>query len=80
MYVIDKAAQGAAPTSPSAMPAFSVSNRSRWWGEGFGLTVDWIYPTLTADDKAKIRKVFLRWADENENAAITTLTTPSRWA
>lgn len=71
MFVIDKAAQGAAD-QPFREARFSVSNRSRWWGEGFGLTVDWIYPILSADDKAKILKVFLRWADENEDAAITT--------
>jgi len=76
MHVIDKAAQGAAADQPFRDARFSVSNRSRWWGESFGLTVDWIYATLTADDKAKIRKVFLRWADEDENAAITTLNHP----
>ncbi len=75
MHVIDKAALGAAD-APYRAATFSTSNRSRWWGEGFGLTVDWIYATLTPDDKTKIRTVFLRWADENENAAITTLNHP----
>jgi hypothetical protein len=75
MHVIDKAALGTAE-APYREEKFSTSNRSRWWGEGFALTVDWIYPTLTADDKAKIRTVFLRWADENENAEITTLNHP----
>ncbi len=46
------------------------------WGEAFGLTVDWIYDTLSQDDKAKIRTVFLRWSDENEDAAITTMNHP----
>jgi hypothetical protein len=75
MFVIDKAALGVAE-APFREPTFSTSNRSRWWGEGFGLTVDWIYGTLSADDKAKIRKVFLRWADENEKAEITTMNHP----
>ena len=72
MHVIDKAALGAAENTPYRDDTFSTGNRSRWWGEGFGLTVDWIYPSLSGDDKAKIRKVFLRWSEENENASITT--------
>jgi len=76
MYVIDKAAAGVAANQPFRDTTFSTSNRSRWWGEGFGLTVDWIYPSLTADDKAKIHKVFVRWADENENASITNMNHP----
>jgi len=71
MFVIDKAAQGVAE-QPFREARFSVSNRSRWLGESFGLTVDWIYPSLTAADKTKILKVFLRWSEENEDAAITT--------
>jgi hypothetical protein len=72
MFAIDKASAGPAENQPFREPTFSTSNRSRWWGEGFALTVDWIYGTLSPDDKAQIRKVFLRWADENENADITT--------
>ncbi len=40
------------------------SNRARWHGEAFPLVVDWIYPTLTTQDKQKIRNVFLRWSGE----------------
>ena len=75
MHVIDKAALGVG-SGAYREEKFSTSNRSRWWGEGFGLTVDWIYGTLSADDKTKIRKVFLRWAEENENAEITTMNHP----
>lgn len=71
MYVIDRALPGAAEGQPYRDPEFSTSDRSRWHGEGFGLTVDWIYPSLTASDKEKIRTVFLRWAAENADAAIT---------
>ncbi|KIL42301.1 hypothetical protein SD70_01935 [Gordoniibacillus kamchatkensis] len=42
---------------------FAVRDRARWHGEGFALTVDWIYSYLTAQDKADIQKVFLYWAN-----------------
>ncbi|MCC6976659.1 MAG: hypothetical protein IT322_21825 [Anaerolineae bacterium] len=40
------------------------SDRPRWYGEGFALTVDWIYDSLSADDKARINQVFTRWGAE----------------
>ncbi len=72
MHVIDKAVLGAAPDQAFRDPAFSIGDRSRWFGQGFPLTVDWIYGTLTAADKKKIRTVFLRWAKEIQNAETTT--------
>jgi hypothetical protein len=54
---------------PFRDPRFSTSDRSRWWGEGYPLTVDWIYPYLTTADKAAIRTVFLRWIDETAGRA-----------
>ncbi len=72
MYVIDKALPGAAADQPFRDPAFSIGDRSRWFGMGFPLTVDWIYGTLSAQDKKKIRTVFLRWAKEIEKAETTT--------
>ncbi|MEO6323910.1 MAG: hypothetical protein ABIT01_04955, partial [Thermoanaerobaculia bacterium] len=71
MYVIEKALPGAAAGQPYRDPEFSTNDRSRWHGEAFALTADWIYASLSADDKAKIRTVFLRWIEENKNAAIT---------
>lgn len=71
MHVIDEASKGVESGEPFRDPAFATSDRSRWWGEGFGLTVDWIYPHLNAQDKAKIRTVFLRWAEENNTATTT---------
>lgn len=56
---------------PLADPRFSVADRSRWAGEAFPLTVDWIYPYLSAQDKALIRTVFLRWAEEQLKAQVT---------
>lgn len=76
MFVIEKASAGEAAGEPFRDRAFATSDRSRWWGEGFGLTVDWIYPTLTAADKALIRSVFLRWAEQNTVASTTNYNHP----
>jgi len=64
MHIMNNAALGAAANKPFRDPAFATYNRASYWGEAFGLTVDWIYPYLSASDKATIRKVFLRWASE----------------
>ncbi len=71
MTVINRAALGAAEGQPFRDPQFSTRDRSRWYGSAFGLTVDWIYSSLSAQDKAAIRQVFLRWIDENQHAQIT---------
>jgi hypothetical protein len=71
MYVINQAAMGAASRQPFRETQFSINDRSRWQGEGFPLTVDWIYPYLSATDKASIRTVFLRWIEENKRSTIT---------
>ncbi len=75
MVVIRAAEQGKDPdrdhAAPFRGPAFSTYNRANGAGGAFGLTVDWIYPSLSADDKARIRRVFLRWADENVHGATT---------
>jgi len=72
MHVMNEAAKGAAEGEPFRAPRFSIYDRSRWWGEAFALTVDWIYPYLSVEDKATIRQVFLRWADENLHAETNT--------
>lgn len=66
MHVIDRAAQGPAAGQPFRDPCWATcdSNRSRWHGEAFALTVDWAYPYLSGADKAQIRTVFTRWARE----------------
>lgn len=73
MHVIEEAEKGADPDRKKPAPfrsaAFATYNRANYWGEAFGLTVDWIYPSLSAADKARIRKVFMRWSAENVNAA-----------
>lgn len=63
MRIMNEAAKGPAENQPYRDPAFPTSDRSRWQGETYGLTVDWIYPYLSQDDKSTIRKVFLRWSD-----------------
>jgi hypothetical protein len=65
MYVIDRALPGPGDDDePFRDPFFSTSDRSRWNGEAFALTLDWAYAYFSAADKAKIRTVFLRWARE----------------
>ena len=51
---------------PFRHPDFATEDRDRirYHGEAFPLVVDWIYPTLSAQDKATIRQVFLRWSQE----------------
>ncbi|MEI6415931.1 MAG: hypothetical protein WCP34_16970, partial [Pseudomonadota bacterium] len=73
MHAINEAAKGHLSGASFRDPQFATSDRSRIYGEGFPLTVDWIYdavdgvgnPILTAQDKATIRQVFLMWADDN---------------
>ncbi|HTI70093.1 MAG TPA: Ig-like domain-containing protein [Candidatus Limnocylindria bacterium] len=74
MYAINEAAKGVATSTngvevPFRSPIFATYNRAGWWGEAWGLTVDWIYPYLSAQDKATIRSVFLRWSDDCLHAA-----------
>lgn len=77
MHVIHIAAQGPAAEAnyvcdgSTGYPAFRSprfftedSNRARYHGEAFPLVVDWIYPSLSAQDKQEIRAVFLRWSQE----------------
>ncbi len=76
MYVMNQAALGTLAGAPFRDPLFCQSNRANYYGEDWGLTVDWIYNTtdasgnaiLTPADKATIRKVFLMW----ENLLLTT--------
>lgn len=76
MYVIEQALLGPAAGVPFRDPGFMTYDRSRVYGEGCPLTVDWIYNAkdikgqdiLTKQDKAKIRTVFLRWCEEQLTA------------
>jgi hypothetical protein len=77
MTAINEAAKGRKAEAPFRDPSFSISDRSRWQGEAFALTVDWAYPYFSAADKQTIRKVFLRWAKEQYTAfPLTELSGP----
>jgi hypothetical protein len=77
MHIMNEAAKGPASEEnytcngslqypPFRHPDFATADRDRirYHGEAFPLAVDWIYPSLTAQDKATIRQVFLRWSQE----------------
>ena len=53
-------------------PAFIADNRSRWTGEAYFTTADWIYPSLTASDKGKLLQLYTIWANDLINANTTT--------
>lgn len=66
MYVVNKCKNGPGQlTDPWISPQFASFNRSRWYGEGFPLVVDWCYSTFSAADKQLLRKVFLQWIQDN---------------
>lgn len=71
MAMISRAQKGPKEDDELRSHMFPVDDRSRWFGEGFALTVDWIYPLLSADDKRAIRGVFLRWAEDITHASVT---------
>ncbi len=71
MAVVNRAARGKSDDDEIRRDKFAIDDRSRWNGEAFGLTVDWIYPYLTADEKKTIRRVFLRWCDGLTHADTT---------
>ncbi|MCA1665021.1 MAG: hypothetical protein LC659_12255, partial [Myxococcales bacterium] len=71
MIVVDRAAKGPSDSDELRRDKFSIDDRSRWNGEAFALTVDWIYPYLTAAEKKTIRSVFLHWADVITHADTT---------
>jgi hypothetical protein len=74
MHVMNAAVAGVDTSSnpaPYRASSFSTYNRANYWGEAFGLTVDWAYPYFSAADKATIQKVFLRWSNECVHGATT---------
>lgn len=75
MHVMNQAVLGHGD-APYRDPEFAIGDRSRWMGLAYPLTVDWIYPILTDEDKATIRTVFIRWIDENRNAYTTNNNRP----
>jgi hypothetical protein len=64
MWVMNQAAAGPAAGVAFRDPGFITGNRANYWGEAWGLTVDWIYSSLSSADKATIRTVFMMWANQ----------------
>ncbi len=79
MYAMNRAALGHLTGAPFRDPNFAIYNRANDEGEGWPLMVDWIYnakdaqgnPILTAADKLTIRNVFMMWANDCLNSAVT---------
>ncbi|GAC1599692.1 MAG: hypothetical protein NVS3B21_26410 [Acidimicrobiales bacterium] len=71
MYALNQAALGHQTGAPFRDPAFAIYNRANGSGEEWPLIVDWIYPVLSAQDKATIRNVFLQWANDCLTASTT---------
>ncbi len=73
MHVMNEAVKGVDPDrqhpGPFRSAVFATHDRANLWGEAWGVTVDWLYPSLSAADKATIRKVFMRWSDDLLHAA-----------
>ena len=70
MWVMNQAASPNAPNWHA--PTLPVGDRMRLSGWAWGATVDWIYPTLTAQDKQTIGTVFHAWAKAQLTTGVTT--------
>ncbi len=82
MYAMNQAVLGPDTNDPPAAfrnPMFYTYDRDRprWYGEGWPLTVDWIYPYLSTVDKQTVRTVFLRWANDIVTNAYAEPPTPA---
>jgi hypothetical protein len=71
MYAMNQAALGQANGAPFRDPSFPIYNRASFTGHEWPLIVDWIYPILSASDKATIRTVFMTWANDCLTAETT---------
>lgn len=71
MTMMSRVAKGPSDSDELRRDKFPIDDRSRWNGEAFALTVDWIYPYLTADEKKTVHQVFVRWADVITHADTT---------
>ncbi|MCX7098069.1 MAG: cadherin-like beta sandwich domain-containing protein [Methylococcales bacterium] len=75
MYVINQVLQPS-PNTYFSHKSFSTNYRGNFHGETIPLALDWAYPYFSADDKAKIRQVFLRWIGENLTATTSGMDHP----
>ncbi|MCC7018576.1 MAG: hypothetical protein IT332_02395 [Ardenticatenales bacterium] len=72
MWIMNQAALGPEKGQPFRDPLFATYNRGNAMGMAIPLTVDWIHGRLSAQDKATIRTVFLRWIQDCETAYPTS--------
>ena len=56
---------------------FATNYRGNFHGEALPLAVDWAYPYFSAEDKAKIARVFMRWIGQNLTATTSGLDHPA---
>lgn len=72
MVAMREAVKGISDQAPYRDKQFITYNRANYWGEAWGLTVDWLQaspvPVLSAPDKKLIRQVFLLWTNQLLNA------------
>ena len=71
MYAMNQAVLGQGSNLPFRDPSFPIYNRASLTGHEWPLIVDWIYPILSAGDKATIRTVFMTWANDCLSASTT---------
>jgi hypothetical protein len=71
MVAMNQAALGPSNGAPFRDPSFPIYNRASFTGHEWPLIVDWIYPILSASDKATIRTAFMIWASECLTAETT---------
>ncbi|MFO0591525.1 MAG: cadherin-like beta sandwich domain-containing protein [Polyangiaceae bacterium] len=76
MYVIDHVLEPD-PDKWFQDPIFSTNYRGNFHGEAIPLAVDWAYPYFSAEDKAKIAHVFMRWIGQNLTATTSGLDHPA---
>jgi hypothetical protein len=70
MHALKQTAEGHQKDAAYRGSAFAIYNRGKGV-QKFPLVVDWIYPYLTAEDKATIRTAFLLWAHDCLHASTT---------
>jgi hypothetical protein len=85
MYVINNTVQGTA-NSAFRYTSFSLSDRARYWGEAYGLVLDWLQCAtncgssqasyLSVSDKSKIRTVYMMWGQLLVSSGTTNFTHP----
>jgi hypothetical protein len=77
MKIVNAASLGQADGQPYRGHDFAISNRASWFGEAYAVVLDWAYQKFTAQEKAAIRQVYLRWIQECLHSQTTGYNFPS---